>query len=91
MRDIYHALNLRSKLTDGQAFLEQKSIASDSHKGKYGDEVRTQIVNIKLASNGYRICLAHRYLKEEDGSPLTEPDPKYIHVDELKLYFDPEA
>ena len=89
MQDMYRVLNLRSKLESGQAVLERRKLG-DLHIAEYGDEVRSETLNIKLAINNYRICVAHRYLKP-DGSPHTEPDPKHIHVDELKLYFDPEA
>lgn len=84
MRDLYRVLNLREKLESGQAVLETRWTAPNYHTGVYGDVVKSQTVDIKLTVNGYRICVAHRMLKQ-DGSLPTEPDPKYIHVDELKF------
>lgn len=88
MQDLYRTLNLRSKLDSGQAMLELRS-TGPVHVGEHGDLLRSQIFNIKLSANDYRICVAHRMLKN-DGS-ATEPDPKYFHIDELKLYLDPDA
>ena len=84
MRDLYRVLNLRDKLESGQAILEPrgKSVLN-YHTGIYGDEINSQMVNITLTANGYRICVAHRMLIE--GAPPTEPDPKYIQIDELRL------
>lgn len=84
IRDLYHALDLSGKLESGQAILESRYIQRDFHTGIYGDEVKTEMLNIRLASNGFKICVAHRTLKK-DGSPATEPDPKYIRIDELEL------
>jgi hypothetical protein len=84
MRDLYWALNLKDKLESGQAILEPRGkIALDYHTGIYGDPIKSQLVNIKLSVNGYRICVAHRMLIE--GSSPTEPDPKYFQIDELKI------
>lgn len=84
MRDLYRVLSLRDKLATGQAILEPLGKSTpDYHTGDYGDRVKSQMVNITLSVNGYRICVAHRMLI--DGKPPTEPDPKYIRIDELIL------
>ena len=83
MRDLYGVLNLRDKLKSGQVILEPRPTRINYHTGTYGDEVTSQMVDIKLSANGYRIGVAHRMLI--DGSPPTEPDPKYIEIDELKI------
>ena len=84
MRDLYRALNLRDKLATGQAILEPRGqSALNYHTGDYGDRVKGQMVNITLSVNGYRICIAHRMLLA--GKPPTEPDPKYIQIDDLRL------
>ena len=88
MRDLYDTLNLRSKLESGQAILELRD-AGPEHIGQYGDLLRSQTFNIRLSVNDHKICVAHRMLRN-DGS-VTEPDPKYIHIDELKLYLDPDT
>ena len=84
MRDLYRVVNLRDKLASGQAILEPRGkSALNYHTGDYGDSVKGQMVNITLSVNGYRICIAHRMLSA--GKPPTEPDPKYIQIDELRL------
>ena len=89
MQDLYRVLNLMDKLKSGQAILEPRPTKINYHTGTYGDQITSQIVDIKLSTNGYRICVAHRMLI--DGSPPTEPDPKYIHIDQLKIRFSPSA
>ena len=84
MRYIYRVLNLSEKLENGQADLIVRPTKHKLHIGDYGDLVRTQILDIKIASNGYTICVAHRMV-DVNGEPLTEPDPKFIHIDDLEL------
>ena len=40
------------------------------------------MIKIKLAVNDWELCLAHHYVNA-DGSDYTEPDPKWIRVDDV--------
>ena len=84
MRDLYRVLNLRDKLESGQAVLEVRPTRGKFHIGEFGDVLRTQMVNITIVLNGYTICVAHRMVNI-DGEPLTEPDPKFIRIDESEF------
>ena len=51
-------------------------------RGNFPPGSRSQIVSIRLAVNDWLLCLAHRYTGP-DGEELTEPDPKYIQLDDV--------
>ena len=40
------------------------------------------MVNIRLTINDWLLCKAHQYVNA-DGSDYTEPDPKWIRVDDV--------
>ena len=50
--------------------------------GNFPPGTRSRIVRIKLNINGYAICLAHHYVSAS-GADVTEPDPKWITVDDV--------
>ena len=62
--------------------------AGRPHPGDYGDIVRSQMVEIKLTINDYCICMAHRMV-DLDGMAISEPDPKYFYIDDLRIYQHP--
>lgn len=48
------------------------------------------MVQIKLTVNDWILCLAHHYVNP-DGSDYTEPDPKWIRVDDVVFKQDNPA
>ena len=45
---------------------------------------RSRMVRIRLTINDWIICYAHQYVSAA-GAPITQPDPKWIRVDDLIL------
>lgn len=76
-------LDIRNKLANGQAYLKvMKSKPAAARRG-FPAGTLSQVVNIYLTINDYRICTAHHYSR--GSGPVTGPDPKLIQVDDLIL------
>ena len=87
--ELYGILDLREKLSCGEAYLRPGKMASGppTYSGKKGTlptEAGSQMVDIHLTINDWFICRAHRYVMP-DESELTGPDPKLIRMDDLVL------
>ena len=59
-------------------------------KGNFPPGTRSQMVMIVLNENDWPLCYAHRYVRE-DGTPVTRPDPKAIHLDDIVLRQPPKV
>ena len=82
--ELYRILDLRIKLRDGLAYLEEKKTSRTPPAGDFPEGTRSQIVNVRLKINDYLICIAHRYAIPGDRQ-VTGPDPKYSRLDDLVL------
>ena len=81
--ELYAVLDIRNKLANGQAYLKvMKSKPVAAGRG-FPAGTLSEVVNIYLTVNDYRICTAHRYSR--GANPVTGPDPKLIQVDDLIL------
>ena len=91
-RELYRILRLRDKLADGQAFIEVRRTGNFQPEGDFPAGTRSQIVNIRLQVNHYRICVAHRYviIGGSGWNEWTEPDPKSIFIDDLAVKESPK-
>jgi hypothetical protein len=45
------------------------------------------MIDIRLTINDWLLCKAHHYVNA-DGSDYTEPDPKWIRVDDVEFKQD---
>ena len=81
-RALYHILQVRAKLADGRAYIVVVREMTSPPRGNFPTGSRSQIVSIRLSVNDWLLCLAHRYVGP-DGEELTEPDPKYIQLDDV--------
>jgi len=82
--DLYRVLNLSDKLNNGQAYVEVRRTSGRPPQGNFPVGTRSQMVDIRLTINDYRICVAHRYVLRT-GEQVTGPDPKYIRIDDLVI------
>ena len=80
--NLYRVLDIRKKLADGQAYLEEIRVMSRPPSGSFPPGTRSRIVRIRLAVNDYAICLAHQYVSAA-GADVTGPDPKWIAIDNV--------
>ena len=58
---------------------------SNPPRGDFPPGTSSRMVNIRLAINGWLLCKAHHYVNA-DGSDYTEPDPKWIRVDDVVFH-----
>ena len=79
---MYRTLDIRRKLDSGQAYIEVRRIMAGALRGNFPPGTRSQMVNIRLTINNWLLCKAHHYVNA-DGSDYTEPDPKWIGVDDV--------
>ena len=80
--ELYRILDIRRKLADGQAYLEEARVMRGPPRGNFPPGTRSRIVRIKLAINDWVLCYAHQYTSAS-GMGITGPDPKAIMVDEV--------
>ena len=80
--ELYRVLDIRQKLTDGQAYIEEIRVMSRPPPGIFPPGTRSRIVRIRLTVNDYTICLAHQYVSAT-GADVTGPDPKWIAIDDV--------
>ena len=59
-------------------------------QGDFPPDTRSQMVMIILTENDWRLCYAHRYVRD-DGTEVTRPDPKAMHVDDIVLRQPPKV
>lgn len=81
-RELYRILEIRRKLVDGQAYLEEARAMRGPPRGNFPIGTRSRIVRIRLAVNDWVLCYAHQYVSAS-GMDITGPDPKAIMVDEV--------
>ena len=82
-RELYRALDIRAKLANGQLYRQTyRESSGPPPYGNFPPGVRSRMIYIKLAVNDWVLCLAHHYVNA-DGSDYTEPDPKWIRVDDV--------
>jgi len=80
--EIYNALDIKGKLASGQAYMRTAWTGTRQPRGNFPRGTRSRTVEIFLSVNDYFICMAHRYVGRH-GIAITEPDPKYIHIDDV--------
>ena len=79
--ELYSVLDVKRKLENGQAYIEEARIMAGPPRGGFPPGTRSRMVRIKLAVNDWILCYAHQYVSAS-GAPLTGPDPKWIRVDD---------
>ena len=68
----------------GQAYIEVRRTMSSPPQGNFPSGTRSRMLNIRLTVNDWLLCKAHQYVNA-DGSDYTEPDPKWIRVDDVEF------
>ena len=80
--ELYRILDIRRKLEDGQAYLEEIRVISRNPKGNFPPGTYSRMVRIRLSINGWVLGYAHQYISA-GGVGGTGPDPKMIRVDDV--------
>ena len=80
--ELYRVLDVRGKLENGQAYLRHKRLMTGPPKGDWPPGTRGRMVDILLTVNDWKLCVANQFV-DADGVELTEPDPKYIQIDDV--------
>ena len=76
-------MNVRAKLASDQLYTQiYHESQNPPPSGNFPLGVRSRMIHIKLTVNDWVLCLAHHYVNP-DGSDYTEPDPKWIRVDDV--------
>ena len=82
-RELYHALDIRRKIAASELYVQvYHESPNPPPRGNSPPGVRSRMVHIKLAVNYWALCFAYHYVNV-DGSDYTEPDPKWIRVDDV--------
>ena len=76
-------LDITRKLETGQVRLVPGRYMQGPPKGDFPEGVLNRVVRLYLSVNGYFLCTAVHYVFT-DGTFYTEPDPKYIRIDDLE-------
>ena len=84
LRQLYRILDIRQKLDSGQAYVEVRRTMVRPPRGNFPPGTRSRMINIRLTVNDWLLCKAHHYINA-DGTDYTEPDPKWIRVDDVEF------
>lgn len=83
-REIYRALDIKRKIENGQVYMRTRRLHKGPPSGDFPEGTRSRLVEIYLTENDWYLCLAQHYIRP-DGTDHTEPDPKYLRIDNLIL------
>ena len=82
-RAIYRSLDVRAKIQSGQIYVKEGRVMTGIKAGTNLPEgTVSRIVRLYLTVNDYYLCNAHQYVNP-DGTDYTEPDPKYLRIDDV--------